>query len=186
MRAPGLAILASAMLGAAAPPPAAPVPPAQMPPKTVAPVTVTPGTEPPKLDGSFPAGGQVLAPGVLVLRLSFDQKMLETGFDVTAPPGGRLPACLKTPRLLNDGKTFVLLCTTAPDASYAVAINADAQGGFANIGGRRAPPATIAFSTNKDDGPRTLAEALKAAGLADVDVPIEVAPATAQGSATGR
>jgi hypothetical protein len=112
-----------------------------------------------------------------VLRITFDQKMAEDGFAFAAAQGGRMPDCLKTPRLLNDEKTFVLLCTTAPGSSYALAFNAVPQGGgFANIGGTRAAPAALAFATNDDDGPRDLDDALKAAKLTRADVPIATQP----------
>src|SRR5258705_1255288 len=94
-----------------APPPApAPAPPI----KEVSPVTVFPATVAPKIVLSFPAAGQALSAGVTVLTVTFDQPMLKTGFDFGAAAGGEAPNCLKTPRLLNDNKTFVLLCTTDP------------------------------------------------------------------------
>jgi hypothetical protein len=168
------------VLGAlvASPATAAPAPPwaAALPPTTVAPVTVLPRTDPPKIVSSFPAAGQVIAPGALVLRITFDQKMDEHGFAFTAAAGGRMPECLKTPRLLNDEKTFVLLCTTRPVSAYSLSFNAPPQGGFENIGGTRAAPAQLAFSTDDEDGPRNLDDALKAAKLTDADVPIATQP----------
>jgi hypothetical protein len=87
-----------------------------------------------------------------------------------------MPNCLKIPRLLNDEKTFVLLCTTAPGQSYAVAFNAVPKEGFRNIAGSTAAPAELAFSTNHDDGPRDLDSALKVAKLSAEDVPIATQP----------
>lgn len=155
---------------------AAPPPEAAIPPKTVAPVTVMPRTDPPKIASSFPAAGQVVAAGVLILHITFDQKMDERGFAFAAASGGAMPKCLSTPRLLNDEKTFVLLCTTVPSSSYSLAFNAAPRGGFANIGGTRAAPAALAFSTSGEMGPRNLDDALKVANLTAQDVPIAVAP----------
>jgi hypothetical protein len=178
MRLHAVAVLAAALAAPAAR--AAPAPPeaASLPPKTVAPVTVIPrGGERPKIVASFPAQGQQIAAGALVLRITFDQKMAEDGFSVSAAPGGQAPACLKTPRLLNDEKTFVLLCTTARKTAYALAFNAQPQGGFANIGGMRATPAGLAFTTSDAlDGPHDLDAALKAAQLTRADVPIARQP----------
>jgi hypothetical protein len=171
--------LAAAFAAALASPAlAAPVPPdiAALPPKTVSPVTVMPRTDPPKIVSSFPAAGQVIAPGALVLHITFDQKMDEKGFAFAAAPGGRMPACLKTPRLLNDEKTFVLLCTTTHEAAYSLIFNAAPQGGFANIAGTRAAAAGLAFATDDEDGPRDLEAALKAAKLTADDVPIATQP----------
>ncbi|THD79471.1 MAG: hypothetical protein E7812_09710 [Phenylobacterium sp.] len=169
-----LALGAAALCLAASPALAAPAPviPPQ-PPTTVSSLTVYPKTDPPKIVSSYPAAGAVVAPGVLVLKVTFDQKMLKTGFAFAAGPGGQMPACLKTPRLLNDDKTFVLLCTIGANSSYSIAINPGPQGGFANVGETRAEPTTLAFATNADPGPTDLAAAMKAEKLTDVDEPIQ-------------
>lgn len=164
------------LLLAAAAASAAPSKAPQTPPNVVAPLTVFPRTDPPKIVTSFPAAGQVIAPGALVMWISFDQKMDAAGFAFSAAAGGRMPNCLKTPRLLNDEKTFVLLCTTAPGQSYGVAFNATPKEGFRNVAGSTAAPAQLAFSTNNDQGPRDLDSALKVARLTDQDVPIATQP----------
>ncbi len=156
----------------AAPAPAAP----SLPPKDVSPVTVFPATAAPKIVKSFPAAGQALQAGVTVMSVTFDQPMLKTGFDFGPGPGGETPHCLKTPRLLDDNKTFVLLCTTDPHKSYALTINAKPEGGFANVAEHRAEPTTLAFSTTDADGPRTVAAALKVSGLRPLDMPIQESP----------
>lgn len=155
---------------------AAPAPTPALPPKTVSPLVVLATRDPPKIVSSFPAAGQVIAPGALVMRITFDQPMDETGFSFAAAAGRQMPNCLATPRLLNDEKTFVLLCTTAPGTAYDLALNAPPQGGFANVGGVRAPAAQLAFSTNDDDGPRDLDDALKISKLTRNDVPIATQP----------
>jgi len=163
---------AAALACLAAMPAAAAPAVAPQPPHTVSSLTVYPKTDPPKIVSAFPAEGQVLAPGVTVIRITFDQPMLP-GFDISPGPGSAALDCLKTPRLLNDGKSFVLLCTTAPNSAYTLAFNARAKGGFETPGEVRAAPATLSFATNKDDGPRNLAEAMKVAKLGDLDSPIE-------------
>ncbi|HEY3948194.1 hypothetical protein [Phenylobacterium sp.] len=144
---------------------------------TVSPVTVFPATAAPKLTKSYPAAGQAMAAGVLVMTVTFDQPMLATGFDFGPATGGEQPPCLRTPRLLDDKKTFVLLCTTEPSRSYALSFNAKPQGGFENTAEHRADLATLNFTTTKADGPKDVHEAIKAAGLRDnLDMPIEVSP----------
>jgi len=170
-----LAVLAGALVSlaaaaAGAPPVQAPQP---LPPKTVSPLTVYPKTDPPKVVGTWPAAGSTIAPGVLVVRITFDQPMVEDGFDVGASAEAPAPKCLKTLRRLNDEKSFVLLCTTAANSRYALAFNSGTAGGFASLGGTRAAAATLVFSTNDaDDGPRSVPEAIKAAKLSDGDMPI--------------
>jgi hypothetical protein len=170
-----LAIAAPALAEPAAAP-AAPAPAPALPPKTVSPVIAFSSSEAPKIVSSFPAQGQVIAPGALVLRITFDQPMQENDFSFAAAAGGQMPDCLKTPRLLSDEKSFVLLCTTSAKTAYAMSFNATPHGGFANIGGRRADPAKLAFATNDDDGPRDLDDALKIAKLTRADVPIATQP----------
>ena len=96
---------------------AQPTPPA----KEVSPVTIYPLRERPKVVATFPAAGQAVSPGVLILTVTFNQEMSPDRFDVAAAAGGEAPKCLKTPRLLDDSKTFGLLCTTRPGAAYALA-----------------------------------------------------------------
>ena len=165
----------------AAPPPAAATPPAApaQPPHEVSGVTVFGKTDPPKVTATFPAAGQALQAGVLILTITFDQKMQPQGFDLSAGAGGEMPNCLKTPRLLADGKTFALLCTTDPHKTYALAFNARAEGGFVNIADHRADPATLTFTTTDADGPRSIGEALKAQNLPNIDMPIQVDPGPA-------
>jgi len=176
MRPTALILTAALSAGAAlAAPPVAP--PASSPPtKEVSPVTVYPATAAPKIVKSYPAEGQALPAGVTVLAITFDQPMLKSGFDVAAASGGEAPPCLKTPRLLDDSKTFVLLCTTDPRKSYAIAFNARPQGGFANVAEHRAEPAILKFSTTDADGPRDVHAAMKAANLRDLDMPIQESP----------
>lgn len=174
MRLLAAAVLVSSL--AAAPARAAPAIGPAAPPTTVSPVTAFSSSEPPKIVSSFPAQGEVIAPGALVLHITFDQPMEEDGFAFAAAPGGQMPECLKTPRLLNDEKTFVLLCTTTAKTAYTLAFNAAPHGGFANAAGRPAEPAKLAFSTNDDDGPRDLDDALKIAKLTRADVPIATQP----------
>lgn len=162
-------ILAAVLLAATAP-----APPAQA--TEVSPVTVVPAGEPPKVVSSYPAAGGAVKPGVLVLKLTFDQKMLKTGFDIAAAEGGQAPACLKTPRLLNDGKSFVLLCTTAPGAKYALALNSGAKGGFANIGETRAARTELSFTTTDTDPVRSIPEAMKVEGLGELEAPVDETP----------
>jgi hypothetical protein len=175
-----LAVLAGSLLSlaaggaSAAPAPAQPAAPpaAAAAGNTVSPLTVFPTTDPPKVVSSWPAAGATVAWGVMVVRVTFDQPMAENSFDLAAGADGAAPKCLKTPRRLNDEKSFVLLCTTAPNSRYSLALNGGAKGGFANLGGTRAAPSDLAFATNGTEGPRDLQDAMKAAKLGGDDGPI--------------
>ncbi|HWU12470.1 MAG TPA: hypothetical protein VN157_00500, partial [Caulobacter sp.] len=152
-------------------------PPAETP-TPVSPVTVMPPTQRPKVVATWPANGQSVAPGVLVLKVVFDQQMTPRDFDYGLGTGGDKLNCLKTPRLLNDNKTFVLLCTTLPGKTYAVALNPDTLGGraFTNVAENRAEPGALTFTTETGEPVTKLRDAIKAAGLGDLDMPVEEAP----------
>ncbi|HEX2802112.1 MAG TPA: Ig-like domain-containing protein [Phenylobacterium sp.] len=175
---------------AAAPALAAPVVAPPSPPTTVSGVTIY--ATPPKVTATWPAAGQTVASGVIVLSVRFNEPMLASRFDIAPAPGSPALNCLKTPRLLNDGQTFVLLCTAAPKTTYALAFNAQpvadgqADAGFANIGERRAESATLSFTTNDADGARNVAQAMKAAGLGELDSPIQDSPPTRPRSPAGQ
>jgi hypothetical protein len=150
-------------------------------PHEVSPVTVYPAGQRPKVVATFPAAGEALPGGVLILTVTFDQQMSPDGFDLAAQPAGEPLSCLKVPRLLDDGKTFAWLCTTGFGKSYALALNAGGKGGFANLAGQPAEVATLAFSTTTStDGPRNVAEAVKQAKLKSFEIPIQETPGIAR------
>ena len=148
-----------------------------IPPHEVSPVTIYPAGNHPKVVATFPAAGQALPGGVLILTVTFDQEMSPGGFDLTASAGGEPLPCLKTPRLLDDGKTFAWLCTTGFGKAYALSLNAGPAGGFANVADQRAESSTLSFSTTTStDGPRNVQEAVKQAKLKAFEIPIQETP----------
>jgi len=149
-------------------------------PHEVSPVTIYPARGHPKVVATFPAAGQSLPGGVLILTVTFDQEMSPTGFDLTPSVGGEALPCLKTPRLLDDGKTFAWLCTTGFGKSYTLTLNSGPAGGFANMADERAEESTLAFSTTTStDGPRNIQEAVKQAKLKAFEIPIQETPGLA-------
>lgn len=182
MRVPALALILGLAAGPALAQTAKPV----EAPTPVSPVTVMPPTLKPKVVATWPAAGQSVAPGVLVLKVTFDQQMTPRDFAYGLGTGTDKLDCLKTPRLLNDDKTFVLLCTTLPGKTYAISLNqAPAAGpaGFSNLAENRAEPSELTFSTSTGDPVTKLRDAIKAAGLGDLDVPVEEAPELAKTAA---
>ncbi|WP_426043474.1 hypothetical protein [Caulobacter sp. DWR3-1-2] len=147
-------------------------------PTSVSPVLVMPPTAKPRVVGTWPAAGQAIAPGVLVLKVVFDQPMIPRDFAYAPSASGDALECLKTPRLLNDTKTFVLLCRTLPGKTYAVSLNKDPASptAFANLAENRAVESELSFSTLAGEPITKLREAVKTAGLGDLDMPVEEAP----------
>jgi hypothetical protein len=84
--------------------------------------------------------------------------------------------CVKTPRLLSDQKTFVLLCRVLPNRTYGVTLNAERAGGFANLGDNPAETAVLTFKVGADAPVTTMRRAMQAAGLNDDQTPVQDAP----------
>ena len=136
-------------------------------------LTVVISKTPPAVVSTFPAAGAAVDPGVLVLKVTFDQKMDPDAWRY-AKGAGDYPDCLAKPRLLADGKTFVLLCTTTSNRTYSVRFNEVGESpGFTGVGHRMATPFELTFTTVKGRPVSTLPDALIKAGLHDDEGPVE-------------
>ena len=143
---------------------------------TVAPVLILPPTLPPKLVSSYPAQDQVVAPGVLILKVAFDQQMSPSAWNYAPAAGAEPLDCVKTPRRLADQKTFVLLCRVLPGRTYGVTLNAERAGGFANLGDNPAETTVLTFKVGAEAPVTTLRSAMTAAGLKDHETPVQESP----------
>jgi hypothetical protein len=124
----------------------------------------------PTVQSTYPGAGDSVPAGTVILKIVFDQRMTPDAWAYGRSADGDFPDCLAEPRLLNDQRTFVLLCSTAlPNRVYAVEINLAPR--FQGANGRSAKPYTLKFSTN-DEITRGLHDALLQAGLDDTDDPI--------------
>ena len=139
---------------------------------------VAPAPTLPKVVSTFPEDGKSVAPGALILKITFDQKMNPDGWDYGKGADG-YPNCLARPRLEPDQKTFVLLCTAGPQSHFSITVNSSGQGAFENEAGQKATPAVFSFATDDEKALGTIADAMKAAGLkADEGPVMDVKPAT--------
>ena len=131
----------------------------------------------PKVVATYPAAGKAVAPGALIVKVTFDQKMDPDGWNY-AKGQDTYPQCLARPRLLPDEKTFVLLCTVPGDAHFSVAFNGTADGGFVNLAGQRATASAVDFTTDDSKSVATIADAMKAAELKPDEGPVmDIKPA---------
>lgn len=176
---PALPVLAILAMALAAPALAQ----TQSAPTPLSGVTVTaPAPTLPIVVSTYPADGKTVAGGVLVLKVTFDQKMNPGGWDY-GKGSGAYPQCLDRPRLLSDEKTFVLLCTAPTGAKFSVTLNQDSsgKGGFENLAGQKATPATLNFATGDSEALASIPDAMKAAGLKPDDGPVmDAKPTVAQ------
>jgi hypothetical protein len=146
-------------------------------------VTVTASRTIPKVESTFPALGAKVKPGILVLRVTFSERMREDGWSYVPSQKGAYPDCAQSPRLLDDGRTFVLICRTLPARTYAVWLNRPPLVDFSNHGGRSATPYELSFTTTDDEPIRTLPEAMKAdKALTNVSNPVEPQGLAAMGA----
>ncbi len=125
-------------------------------------VTVTASRVVPQVQSTFPASGAKVAPGLLVLRVTYDTRMRPEGWAYAQEAGADYPDCAKAPRLLDDKRSFVLICRTLPGRRYAVWFNRPPMDDFSSFGRRPAPPFELKFATTDDEPVRTLTQAMKA------------------------
>jgi hypothetical protein len=131
----------------------------------------------PKVVSTYPEDGKSVAPGALILKVTFDQKMDPDGWDYGKGTDA-YPDCLARPRLEPDEKTFVLLCTAGPQSRFSISLNSSSHGGFENGAGQKATPAAFNFTTDDQKSLATIADAMKEAGLkADEGPVMDVKPA---------
>ena len=130
---------------------------------------IVPGGPSPRVTASYPADGASAPAGVIVLKITFDQPMTADAWAYGKTDAGAFPQCLAHPRLLNDNRSFALLCTVAPGQAYAISINPDPR--FANTTGRSARPYVLHFTTTQPET-RDMPAALAQAGLTPADEPV--------------
>lgn len=103
----------------------------------------------PKIVSVYPAEGQVVRPGFLVVRITFDRPMACSGFLTklvkTANP---CPPEQQTFIWTFDHKTIRTLCLTRPRQNYGVAIGGGCALPFVSLDGQWAQPLAVRFSTS--------------------------------------
>ena len=156
----------------------APTAPAKAPPEPpvghASRITVVGSRVIPHVKSTFPATQAKVAPGLLVLRVTYDTHMRADGWSYAKEAGAEYPDCAKAPRLLDDKQTFVLICRTLPGRTYAVWFNRPPLSDFASLGRLPAEPYELRFSTTTEEPVRSLGEAMKAdPALSNVANPVE-------------
>jgi hypothetical protein len=144
-------------------------PPARTQPvKQVEGVVVVAGPGP-IVQSTYPTSGASVPAGVVILKIVFDQPMAPDAWAYGPSAEGDFPKCLANPRLLNDQRTYALLCSLPPNRPFALVINGTPR--FESAYGRTAKPYTLKFATTDANTP-SVHEALLQAGLTDSDQPI--------------
>jgi hypothetical protein len=147
------------------------------PSATVSGVTVTISREIPKVVSSYPGQGASIAPGILIIRITYDTRMQGQSWSYVTSRDGDYPECAASPRLLDDHKSFALICRTLPKKTYALWFNHGDYQNFTSISHRPAAAYELKFTTSDADPVWTLQDAIKA----DPGLPPGSNPAEAEG-----
>lgn len=179
--------LSGEVVGAQEPPPAqAAAPPSQEPSTEVSGVTVRahrtphvsavtvkanwcpapdreryPAEQPPSVVSSHPGPGAVVPPGVLVVRLTFDQPMA-CYWAVTTDSEDDDPCTPSGAWELPGRRVFRMRCRLRPSTSYVIHFGAVQGHDFFGMSDRKAEPYSLSFSTSADPPVRALSDALAA------------------------
>lgn len=100
---------------------------------------------PPRVLATYPREGEVVTPGPLTLRLSFDQPM-NCGWAMTYDSPAEL--CTQIGMWDVPGRrTWSMHCTVPPGETVTVRFGAVSGHGFTALSGGSAPPLTLSFAT---------------------------------------
>ena len=132
------------------------------PAKCLPPVGTEERAQRPHLVASFPARGAAVRPGLVVIRLTFDQPVacegrLEDALSLPNPCPGKVQHML----LSLDRRTVRTVCLIAPGRDYGFSIGTDPTSNtFVGLGGLPALPAKIAFTASAEAPLTDVCEAL--------------------------
>lgn len=121
------------------------------------------GASRPKVVSAFPARGAEVRPGLLVVRVTFDQPIACAGrFDADPPLTDPCPGHPREMLLSYDRRTVRTLCMVEPGAQYGFSLGQDpnAETFLALAGGLPAQPAKLAFTTSAGPAITNVCEAL--------------------------
>jgi hypothetical protein len=125
-----------------------------------------PQASPPRVVSTFPANGAVVRPGVLVLRITFDQPMSCKGF-FAAGAQARSPCPQDTQYwvLSFDRRTIRTVCRTELNSHYGLrlsdrSLDGTSRATFVSLAGKRLAPYVLNFDTSSDPPINTPSDSL--------------------------
>jgi hypothetical protein len=130
--------------------------------KCLAPSKYEERAERPKVVSTFPAKGAVVAPGLLVLRVTFDRPMACDGRLGRDPPWqDPCPGAVQEMLLSYDRRTVRTVCVVDPNLHYGAVVNGDVAGKvFIGLTGLPAESRKFDFATSSGPVITTVCEAL--------------------------
>jgi len=107
-------------------------------------------TSAPKVVATTPKSGAVIAPGPLVLSVTFDQAMQDQSFSFVQDPPRPFPKDCQWPAQLSmDRRTYSVRCVAVPQAHYGVWFNREPYMNFRSEKGVAAEPHPLLFRTRQ-------------------------------------
>ena len=94
-----------------------------------------------------PAAGALVAPGTIVLSVTFDQPMADGGFSYVQKSAESFPHCGFPANLSADKRTFTVSCTLEAGRNYEIWFNSPPYMNFKSASGVPAEPHQLLFST---------------------------------------
>ena len=115
----------------------------------------------PRIVSSFPAKGAVVRPGVLVVRVTFDQPMTCSGFFMDLPGlPNPCPERAQNMVMSYDRRTIRTLCIAGPNVTYGVRLSPGMGNDFESLDGQKLSLHELSFRTSAGPLVQTVAEAL--------------------------
>jgi hypothetical protein len=110
------------------------------------PARADPSAPQPRIVSTYPANGAAVPPGVLVLRVTFDQRMTcDGGFGSVPGLKHPCPGMRQETVLSYDRRTVRMICRVVPFASYGVRIGRPPDRAFRSLEGQTAAPYVLTF-----------------------------------------
>lgn len=132
--------------------------------KCLAPERMAGRAERPKVVSSYPAKDAVVRPGLLIVRVTFDQPMACYGLFTNDPR--LLNPCPGNPQqmlLSLDRRTVRTVCVVDPGRQYGLWLSQEPDGrSFMGLGGLPSMPYRMTFATSAEPMVRTVCDALAA------------------------
>lgn len=109
-------------------------------------------TSAPRVVGTYPVEGAVVAAGKVTIRVTFDRAMRPDSYSFVDSARGRFPDCGEVrPAVSPDARSFSIECTLRPGQDYALGFNGGSFRNFVGAGdGEPAEPSSLAFATRPE------------------------------------
>jgi DNA-binding CsgD family transcriptional regulator len=104
-----------------------------------------PAVGPPRVVATSPVAGATIAPGPFLLKVIFDQPMMDDSYSYTRTSPETYPDCALPPALSRDGRTFTMRCTAAAGRHYEIWFNRPPYMNFRGLNGLSSEPHQLLF-----------------------------------------